>query len=177
MPNYRRIWQKGGIYFFTMALQERSGNDLLVRRIDPLRLAIKQVRSKYPFKIHSWVVLPDHMHCMIELPPHEADFALRVRLIKRQFSVMLPSTERSRMSRGNRGELGIWQQRYWEHLIRDESDYNSHMNYVHFNPVKHGLVTKVADWPYSTFHKWSTRGKYSENWEQDTSAMILDHDE
>jgi len=175
MPNYRRIWQDGGIYFFTVALRERGTNDLLIRHIDSLRLATQQVRSKYPFKIHSWVVLPDHTHCMIELPEGDADFALRIRLIKRQFSISLPRTERP-MVRASRGELGIWQQRYWEHLIRDESDYYSHVKYIHFNPVKHGLVTRVADWPYSTFHKWSKRGMHYGNWEQETSAMTLDHD-
>lgn len=177
MPNYRRIWQEGGIYFFTITLRDRDNNDLLIRHIDLVKQSIQQTKTKYPFRIHSWVVLPDHMHCMIELPHGDADFALRIRLIKRNFSHALPSAERPQLRRPNRGELGIWQQRYWEHLIRDESDYHLHMNYVHFNPVKHGLVTNVADWPHSTFHSWSKSQTPIENWQSNVSLRTLEHDE
>ncbi len=117
-----------------------------------------------PFTIHGWVVLPDHMHCVITLPPEDADFATRWRLIKTGFSKALPKVEHVSPVRRHRGERGIWQRRYWEHLIRDEADYRAHMDYVHVNPLKHGLVERVADWPYSTFHRLVDRGVYPSQW-------------
>ena len=114
--------------------------------------------------LSSRVVLPDHLHCVIELPPDEADFATRWRLIKSGFSKALPKTERRNSVRVRRGERGIWQRRYWEHLIRDEADFRAHMDYVHINPVKHGLVESVTDWSYSTFHKLVGKGIYPSDW-------------
>ncbi len=105
-------------------------------------------------------MLPNHLYCVIELPPNDADFATRWRLIKMNFSKALPKTERLSMVRAARGERGIWQRRYWEHLIRDDADMQAHMDYVHFNPVKHGLVSRVVDWPISTFHELVKRGVY-----------------
>ena len=151
MPNYRREWRVGGTYFFTLNLLQRSGNDLLVRHIDLLRDAVRWARRAHPFIIHGWVVLPDHMHCVISLPVDDADFALRLRLIKMRFSKSIPDKEWRSEARQRRGERGIWQRRYWEHLIRDEKDFAAHMDYVHINPVKHGLVARVVDWPYSDF--------------------------
>ena len=110
------------------------------------------------------MVLPDHLHCVIELPVGDADFAVRWRLIKMGFSKGLPNTERRSATRQRRGERGIWQRRFWEHLIRDEADFQAHMNYVHINPIKHGLVTQVSDWPYSTFHRLVDRGVYPADW-------------
>ena len=136
MPNDRRAWQPGGSYFFTVNLLQRQGNDLLTRHIDVLREAIRSVKQRHPFVIHGWVVLPDHLHCVIELPQGDADFATRWRLIKMGFSKGLPQTERRSAVRMRRGERGIWQRRYWEHLIRDERDFNAHRDYVHINPVK-----------------------------------------
>jgi len=121
MPNYRRAYHLGGTYFFTINLLERRENDLLVRHIDLLRESIRRVKQKHPFIIHGWVVLPDHMHCVIELPEDDADFPLRWRLIKINFSKSLPKTERLSSVRKRRGERGIWQRRYWEHLIKNES--------------------------------------------------------
>jgi putative transposase len=164
MPDYRRAWHPGGTYFFTVNLLQRQGNDLLIRHIDLLRASIKSVRVCHPFTIHSWVVLPEHMHCVIELPENDADFAMRWRLIKTEFSKALPRIENRTGVRIRRGERGIWQRRYWEHLIRDERDYRAHMDYVHINPVKHGLVERVADWPYSTFHRMVADGIYPPGW-------------
>lgn len=164
MPNYRRAWHPGGTYFFTVNLLQRSGNDLLVRHISELREAVRVVRLQYPFHIHAWVVLPDHLHCVIELPEEDIDFALRWRLIKSYFSKSLPKTEWLTDIRASRKERGIWQRRYWEHLIRDEADFAAHMDYVHINPQKHGLVRKVSDWPYSTFHQLVEQGIYPANW-------------
>ena len=164
MPNYRRAWQPGGTYFFTVALLLRQGNDLLTRHVDLLRECVRSVRERHPFKIHAWVVLPDHLHCVIELPPDDADFATRWRLIKMGFSKALPHGETRSAVRVRRGERGIWQRRFWEHLIRDEADFRAHMDYVHINPVKHGLVEHVVDWPYSTFHGLVAKGVYVRDW-------------
>lgn len=110
------------------------------------------------------MVLPEHLHCVIELPAGDADFATRWRLIKIAFSKALPKTEVVSEVRAQRGERGIWQRRYWEHLLRDERDFQAHMDYVHINPVKHGLVERVADWPYSTFHRLVAKGVYPSDW-------------
>lgn len=164
MPNYRRAWCPGGTYFFTLTLLHREGNDLLTRRVDLLRQVVRQVRGKHPFVIHAWVVLPDHLHCILELPEGDADFATRWRLIKMNFSKALPPSEPRDSARKRRGERGIWQRRYWEHLIRDEDDLRAHMDYVHINPLRHGLVSRVADWPYSTFHRLVAAAVYPADW-------------
>ena len=164
MPDYRRAWHPGGTYFFTVNLLQRQANDLLTGHIDALRESVISVRRRHPFSIHGWVVLPDHLHCVIELPSNDADFATRWRLIKMGFSKALPPLERRSRVRINRGERGIWQRRYWEHLIRDEADFRAHMDYVHINPVKHGLVERVRDWPHSTFHRLAERGVYPPDW-------------
>ena len=164
MPNYRRIWHPSGAYFFTVNLLERHGNELLTRHIDLLRESIVVVQTRHPFRIHGWVVLPEHLHCILELPENDADFATRWRLIKMGFSKGLPKTERLSRVRVKRGERGIWQRRFWEHLIRDDADFEAHMDYVHFNPVKHGLVKHVADWPYSTFHRLVKQKIYPPDW-------------
>ncbi|MBS0567562.1 MAG: transposase [Proteobacteria bacterium] len=164
MPNYRRAWQPGGTWFFTVNLLRRHGNDLLVRHIDLLRRAIAKVRVRHPFTIHGWVVLPDHLHCVISLPAGDSDFATRWRLIKLEFSKGIARTEPRSATRIRRGERGIWQRRYWEHLIRDEADFAAHVDYVHINPVKHGHVTRVADWPFSTFHRLVAAGVYPLDW-------------
>lgn len=160
MANYRRAYIPGGTYFFTGNLRERHGNDLLVREVDLLRNAVSRVRQRYPFHIDAWVVLPEHLHCVWTLPPGDHDFSVRWRLIKSEFSRAIPTTEhRPTTGKGSR-ERGVWQRHFWEHLIRDESDYARHLDYVHVNPVKHGLVAKVRDWPYSTFHRSVAAGTY-----------------
>jgi putative transposase len=164
MSNYRRAWHPGGTYFFTVNLLQRRQNDLLTRHIDLFRGIVRSVRARHPFHIHGWVVLPEHLHCVMELPPGDADFATRWRLIKIEFSKALPKTERLSAVRAARSERGIWQRRYWEHLIRDEADYQAHMDYVHINPVKHGWVRRVADWPYSTFHGLVKANVYPPDW-------------
>lgn len=164
MPNYRRAWMPGGTWFFTVNLLQRGDNDLLIRHIDLLRDAVRNTRQDYPFLIHGWAVLPDHLHCIISLPANDTDFPLRWRLIKSRFSHSLPRTELRSHVRQQRRERGIWQRRYWEHLIRDEKDYAFHMDYIHINPIKHKLVERVCDWPYSTFHQLVDAGIYPSNW-------------
>ncbi len=164
MPIYKRFYEQGGLYFFTVNLQHRSDNDLLVRYIDELYAAIARVQGSHPFKIHAWIVLNDHMHCIWEMPQHDSDFSIRWRLIKRYFSSSLPKTEFIPDKRKQRLERGIWQRRFWEHLIRDEQDYWNHVNYIHNNPVKHGYVSNVKDWPYSTYHRFVKKGIYPMDW-------------
>ena len=174
MPNYRRARHPGGTYFFTVNLLQRRGNTLLIDKIDLLRTTVDIVRGRHPFKIHGWVVLPDHLHCVIELPAGDSDFTNRWRLIKMGFSKGLPKTERRSAVRIARGERGIWQRRYWEHLIRDEADFRAHVDYVHFNPVKHGLVRRVGDWPYSTFHRLVEEGVYPADWGGGEAVLSYD---
>jgi putative transposase len=163
MPDYRRNRVPGGTYFFTVNLLERNSS-LLVAQIDHLRAAVRQVRDKRPFHIDAWVVLPDHMHAVWTLPPDDADYSGRWKAIKIAFAKALPKVERLSAVRVRKSERGIWQRRFWEHTIRDERDCAAHVDYVHINPVKHGVVPRVRDWPYSSFHRLVTRGIYAADW-------------
>jgi putative transposase len=160
MPDYRRNRIPGATYFFTVNLFDRS-SDLLVMHIASLREA---VRRQSPFGIDAWVVLPDHMHCLWTLPEGDSDFSGRWRAIKKAFSKSLPDTEPRLPVMIRRGERGIWQRRYWEHTIRDDRDYAAHMDYIHFNPVKHGLVEGPANWPFSSFHRCVAAKLYPADW-------------
>jgi len=159
MPDYRRNRVPGGTFFFTVNLLDRR-SDLLVTQIEILRDAVRRVRAGAPFHIDAWVVLPDHMHCLWTLPPGDADFPGRWRAIKTGFVKGLPAGEPRSPVMTRRGERGIWQRRYWEHTIRDDRDFAAHMDYTHFNPVKHGLVENPADWPYSSFRRCMDGGLY-----------------
>jgi putative transposase len=163
MPDYRRNRVPGGTYFFTVNMLERRGT-LLTNHIDLLRSVVIQTQKNKPFHIDAWVVLPDHMHCVWTLPEGDADYASRWKAIKIAFSKAIPKTERRSAVRTAKGERGIWQRRYWEHTIKNDADFQAHVDYVHINPVKHGLVKQVKDWPHSTFHKLVEQGVYPENW-------------
>lgn len=169
MPNYRHARVPGATYFFTVNLRDRS-SDLLVREIALLRECVRATRTRHPFHINAWVVLPEHMHCLWTLPEGDAEFALRWKVIKRAFSRRLPVTEARTPTHLARGERGIWQRRYWEHLIRDDTDYQRHFDYIHYNPVKHGHVQRVMDWPYSSFHRAVRAGVYATDWAGDGNA-------
>ena len=169
MPNYRRAFVPGGCWFFTLNLLERR-RTLLIDHIDSLRESVANTRHKYPFEIDAFVVLPDHMHAIWTLPPGDADFSIRWRLIKTAFAKSLPKQERLSAVRKARNESGIWQRRFWEHMIRDETDYARHIEYCYINPVKHGLVTCVRDWPYSSFHRDVERGIFPLDWAGDVAA-------
>jgi putative transposase len=163
MSNYRRNRVVGGTYFFTVNLLERK-KTLLVDHIDELRSAVRKTKIKHPFHIDAWVVLPDHLHCIWTLPENDADYSMRWREIKKAFSKSIPKTEYRSKTRIHRHERGIWQYRFWEHTIRNELDYQRHMDYCHFNPVKHGLVDSVYKWPYSTFHSLVRQSIYAREW-------------
>ena len=123
------------------------------------------------------VVLPDHLHVIWTLPEDDANFATRWRLIKSRFSHAIPAGESVSNSRLTKGERGIWQRRFWEHTIRDENDFARHVDYIHINPVKHGLVTRVVDWPYSSFHRLVKLGVYPEDWAGDVANLSSDFGE
>ena len=163
MTNYRRAHVLGGTYFFTVNLANRKLTTL-VDQVELLTRTIRQELRVHPFRIDALVVLPEHLHTIWTLPAGDADFSGRWRRIKAAFSSALPGGERRSASRCAKGERGIWQRRFWEHLIRDERDFERHVDYIHFNPVKHGHVTRVRDWPHSTFHKWVRAGRYPVDW-------------
>ncbi|SEP08696.1 transposase [Nitrosovibrio sp. Nv6] len=160
---YRRANVKGGTYFFTVNLLERR-RTLLVDHVDALHEVIREVRARHPFQIDAMVILPDHLHALWTMTEGDADFSMRWMLIKAGFSRLIPKGEPCNASRQMKGERGIWQRRYWEHLIRDDRDFARHVNYIHYNPVKHGHAHKVADWRHSTFHEYVQRGIYSSEW-------------
>jgi REP-associated tyrosine transposase len=169
MTDYRRNFIAGGNFFFTVNLAERRLR-LLTEHIDELRKAFRETRRHHPFTIDAIVNLPNHLHAIWTMPEGDANFATRWRLIKSVFSRSLPTGERISDSRVAKGERGIWQRRYWEHTIRNESDFARHIDYVHINPVKHGYVTRVRDWPYSSFHRMVKLGVYPEDWAGDVSS-------
>jgi putative transposase len=176
MRTYKRIKIPGGTYFFTLTLAERQGNDLLVRYISALRTAFRQTLADHPVAIEAVVVLPDHLHCLWRLPPDDDDFPTRWRLIKSRFSRQIPPGERICASRARRAERGLWQRRYWEHVVRDEEDYRRHMDYIHFNPVKHGYVDDPRDWPYSSLHRLIARGVYDKDWAMPRDMIDVEFD-
>lgn len=163
MTNYRRVFEQGATYFFTVNLARRDTR-LLVEHISLLRDAFRYVMDRHPFAIDAMVVLPEHLHAVWTLPPGDADHSIRWRLAKTWFSRHLPAGERRSESRIRKGERGIWQRRYWEHLIRDEDDLRRHVDYIHFNPVKHGHVARAADWPHSSFHRYVADGRLPGDW-------------
>ncbi|QBF31028.1 transposase [Thalassococcus sp. S3] len=167
MPNYRRPKVTGATIFFTVALARR-GSDLLVREVDRLRQAVAQTKAERPFGIDAWVVLPDHLHCVWTLPAGDQDFSVRWGVIKARFSMscrragFTPPAPVGFENGGvnpalrRKGEIGLWQPRFWEHHIRDEADYWAHVMYCWLNPVKHGFVERPEDWAYSSMH-WDVR--------------------
>jgi putative transposase len=163
MAEYRRNFVKGGSYFFTVALADRSQR-LLVEHVNALREAFRNIKTAYPFVLDAMVVLPEHLHCIWTLPEGDADYPNRWRRIKGVFSRVVPEQGRRSKSEIVKGERGVWQRRYWEHTLRDEDDWRCHMDYIHYNPVKHQHVARVVDWPYSTFHRYVEEGVYPRDW-------------
>jgi putative transposase len=162
MVGYRRSRVPGGTYFFTVALRDRQARTL-VHFIDALRWAVNTVRKEQPFRIEAFVVLPEHLHAVLTLPPDDSDYSGRWRLIKSRFSHTLAKAGVG-LARNAKGEYDLWQRRYWEHTIRDEGDLQRHVDYIHFNPVKHGWVKHVKDWPHSTFHGFVRQGLCPLDW-------------
>ena len=154
MSRYRRACIEGGVFFFTVTLADRA-----------------LVQQRRPFETVAICILPDHIHAIWQLPPNDSDFPLRWSLIKSGFSrglaVDVPRTESKTVKR----ERGLWQRRYWEHAIRDDADFERHVDYIHFNPVKHGFVSRVSDWPYCSFKQYVERGDLAADWGGDTRSL------
>jgi putative transposase len=168
MPEYKRLFRPGGTYFFTVVTFDRKEIFCTTRARTYLRMAIAEVRTLRPFEILGIVLLPNHCHCIWKMPPDDNDFSVRWGMIKRRFTKSW-SADGGRdvpvsASRSKRGEHGIWQRRFWEHLIRDRQDFARHMDYIHYNPVKHGHVRCPHQWKYSGFHRWVKEGIYKPDW-------------
>lgn len=160
---YRRSITSGGTYFFTVNLLNRR-QPLLIEQIELLRHTIRQVKARHPFHINAMVILPDHLHAILTLPTDDSDYSKRWMLIKSGFSRGVAKAETINASRRSKGERGIWQRRYWEHLIRDDRDYEKHLDYIHYNPVKHGWVERASDWPFSSMHRYIRNGMLNKDW-------------
>jgi putative transposase len=170
MSRYRRAKITGGTFFFTVALANRK-SDLLVRHIERLRHAYLAMQQQRPFETIAICILPDHLHALWQLPEGDADFASRWSRFKSGFSRGLPASETRSESKKLKREKGIWQRRYWEHVIRDDADLERHVDYIHYNPVKHALVTRVADWPHSSFAGYVRRGILPPDWGGDIREL------
>ena len=168
MPNYRRARTPGGTCFFTVVTYQRQPILCLEQSIEAIDNILKDVIKTYPFEINAWVTLPDHIHCLWTLPEGDSDYSIRWALIKKGFTKRMKGLSQIKAvqtpSRERRREGVIWQRRFWEHQIRDEDDYNAHMDYIHYNPVKHGLVKNPIDWRHSSFGKYVDIGWYEESW-------------
>ena len=164
MTQYRRIYTPGASWFFTVNLAVRENNHLLVEQVHLLREAFLYVKKRQPFDINAVVIMPDHLHCIWTLPEGDADYSGRWSLLKGYFSRGIPRGEAVSKSKIKRRERNIWQRRFWAHLITDQEDFNSHFDYIHWNPVKHGWVESVKDWPYSSFQRFVDKGVYPVDW-------------
>ncbi|GAB3758156.1 transposase [Ramlibacter monticola] len=157
----------GPLWFFTLTLQDRSAR-WLVEHVDLLRAAVAHARSRHPFHIEAMVVLPEHLHALWRLPVDDSDFSTRRMLVKQGFTQALVAKgvpgEEAAAPRGARRERTLWQRRCWEHPIRDEEDFQRHVDYIHFNPVKHGWVTRAGDWPHSSLHRFVREGRLAPDW-------------
>ncbi|HEX3504717.1 MAG TPA: transposase [Xanthobacteraceae bacterium] len=162
MVRYRRNFVPGGTFFFTATLADRRSR-ALVEYIGSLRRALRTTWRERPFSIDAAVVLPDHLHIIMTLPPDDADFSGRWKRFKGLFT-RLAVAHGLASTRNQRGEYALWQRRFWEHTIRDETDFGRHIDYIHYNPVKHGLVSQVCDWPHSSFHRYVKLGVLPRDW-------------
>lgn len=162
MVQYRRNRISGGTFFFTVTLRDRR-SAALVENINALRQAFRITLSQRPFKIDAIVVLPDHLHTIWTLPHGDDDYPGRWRSIKGRFTHTLAATGVP-LRRNAKGDYNLWQRRYWEHTIRNEADLSRHVDYIHFNPVKHGWAERVQDWPHSSFHRFVRAGLYPADW-------------
>lgn len=175
MTNYRRIYNPNSTYFFTVNLANRKSK-LLTENISLLRHAFKKVVAKYPFTIEAITVLPEHFHCLLTFSDINQNYSTIIRLIKSYFSRGISYTGAITPSRASKKERGIWQRRFWAHLITDEEDYRKHIEYCYFNPVKHGHVKRVVDWPYSSFHRDVKRGILPADWGGETPLELVGAD-
>jgi putative transposase len=166
MSRYIRFPLAGASYFFTVTLQDRSARHL-VDHVAELRTCFAEVKARHPFTIDAMVVLPEHLHAVWTLPPTDPDFATRWMLLKQSFTRRLNALgalDAAASASRRKGQRSLWQQRFWEHQIRDEDDFATHVDYIHFNPVKHGWVLRARDWPYSSLHRFVREGRLPADW-------------
>jgi putative transposase len=162
MVRYRRNLLPSGTFFFTATLDDRRSSTL-VDHVDKLRNAFRVTRAERPFTVDAIVILPDHLHVIMTLPEGDSDFPGRWRRIKSVFTHRLTASGVP-IARNDRGEFALWQRRFWEHTIRDDADFERCADYIHFNPVKHGLVASPVDWPYSSLHRYVRVGILPADW-------------
>jgi len=167
MSNYHRIHLAGGCYFFTAVTLNRNPIFTNGERVEVLRQAIRKVMVAHPFEIDAMVILPEHLHCIWRLPEGDADYSSRWREIKKTASRQISTATNARHERN------VWQRRFWEHTIRDEEDWRNHMDYIHYNPVKHGLVRSPGEWPWSSFSRAVAKGWYDPSWGASEPTSIL----
>lgn len=167
MSKYIRSYTQGAFYFFTLVSYNRKKILCEDDFLQAFKNSIKQVQQ-HPFEIIAWVQLPDHLHCIWKMPENDVNYSMRWSQIKRLTTQACPQYHLTKdvlsYSKIKRHERGIWQRRFFEHQIKDEADFIRHMDYLHYNPVKHGLVETVSDWPYSSFHRYVNQGYYAEDW-------------
>ena len=163
---YHRAKIKGGTYFFTIVTHNRRPFLCYPDNVALLRQALRYTMQRHPMQIDAFVLLPDHLHSIWTLPDDDHNFSMRWRLIKSYFSRHCQSMYQGDVStlRPGKQERAFWQRRFWEHMIRDNQDFINHVEYIHYNPVKHGLVTSPKDWQYSSFHRYVQAGLYDEMW-------------
>lgn len=167
MPNYIRADAPGATFFFTVNLHDRSAR-YLVDHVAELRACLKTVKERHPFEIEAMVVLPEHIHALWRLPVDDGDYSTRWMLLKQAFTRrldelgLLPPEEEK--PRGRRGERSVWQRRFWERQVTGDEDLARHIDYIHFNPVKHGWVLRPRDWPYSSLHRFVREGRLPQDW-------------
>jgi len=162
MVNYRRNKVLGGTYFFTVTLKNRSAS-YLIDYVGLLHESIQFIKNKHSFDVIAFVILNDHLHTIWQLPENDANYPKRWQAIKSRFTRSLVKQGVS-LIKNKKGEYNLWQKRYWEHTIRDERDLQNHIDYIHFNPVKHSYVDRVIDWPHSSFHRYVDEGLIDKNW-------------
>lgn len=175
MVRYRRNFVLGGTYFFTVTLADRTSS-VMVEQVSALRTAFRIARQGRPFTIEAIVILPEHLHAIWTLPPGDSDFSGRWKRIKAHFTHRLVA-DSVPVKRHRNGEYALWQRRFWEHTIRNETDFERHVDYVHFNPVKHKLVSRARNWSYSSFHAYVRRGLLPADWAGDIDEPTMDFGE
>ncbi len=147
------------------------------KNIERLRAAFSREMARRPFEIEAIVILPDHLHALWQLPEGDCDYSKRWGSIKKYFSIGCRCAEKDNTrSRRDKRESNIWQRRFWEHTICDQRDWNNHLDYIHYNPVKHGLVAAPGEWKYSSFRKWVEKGVYTKDWGQIAIQSLKDFD-
>jgi putative transposase len=172
---YRRATVAGASYFFTLVTFRRQPLFGGGKAVELFNEALRSVQARRPFTVDALVLLPDHVHAIWTLPDDDHDYATRWRRVKETFTRAYARDHRlpePDIGRRARGERTVWQRRYWEHLIRDDRDFVAHVEYIHYNPVRHGLVAAPRDWPYSTFGQWVAYGLYEATWGADEIPQL-----